>query len=467
MVDRGPRLNVDSFGEVAWSPDGRQLAYTPYGSTLGSHITVVNTDGTGTTKITGNAESAFHPRWSPDGRSIVYARRSPPGTGAELWEIQLEDRKSRRLTSLYPNGVNVMSPAAWIKGPVRAAAQTPEPTVVAQKDGAVLENPQPISHIAASGSLVAAVPPERIFGTIWVLTPPLVLWDPVRGKVERLSLASCREGTGVALTREQVGYTCLGGHAASVGSSVEAFSFGTSRLESYFTGAYGDGVPDDALAGRIAGDQESLFFTARKLDKDGSVAASELYRVGARGKTIIATGADAGEPAAADGDRLAIERDDGVVTLMDAEGRVLGRISPGGGVIDDPPTFSAFPPATVELDGPDLVVLRGGLLQHYDSRSLKLVRSRPVPLDARLGGLAEGVAAYAAGGAVYAVRLDDGAEAIIPAGGGHIDDTDLTPAGLFCAVNMHPVRNGYVHIGKNAPSRIVFIRWESLVRRLK
>jgi hypothetical protein len=226
-------------------------------------------------------------------------------------------------------------------------------------------------------------------------------------------------------------------------------------------------VPHKALAGRIAGASPFLYFAERKLAGGGDVVERKLWRVGPGGKTVIVTGADAGEPAAADGDRLAVERDDGVVAVLDSGGGVLGRISPGGGVISETPTWDPYPPATVDLDGPDLVVLRDGVLQRYDSRSLKLVRSWRVPADAQLGGLAEGIAAYAASDAVHVVRLGDGAETVLPVRGGHITATDLTTAGLFYAVNTQSVRYGYVQIEKNAPSHIVFVRWDALLRRLR
>src|SRR5207245_8385413 len=154
-----------------------------------------------------------------------------------------------------------------------------------------------------------------------------------------------------------------------------------------------------------------------------------------------------------------VEPDDRVVTILDAEGGLIGRISPGGGVIGDQPNkFEGFPPATVDLDGPDLVVLRDGLLRRYDSRSLKLVRSWGVPADAQLGGLAGGITAYVADGDVHILRLADGAEAVIPVSGGRIAATDLSTAGLFYAVNTQAARYGHVQIEKNAPPRLVFMR---------
>lgn len=61
---------ISAIGEIAWSPDGKQLAYTGYGG-----LVVLNIDGTGQTFI---GFSGMFPvlvsrelRWSPDGIHIV------------------------------------------------------------------------------------------------------------------------------------------------------------------------------------------------------------------------------------------------------------------------------------------------------------------------------------------------------------------------------------------------------------
>jgi Tol biopolymer transport system component len=49
----------------AWSPDGKQLAYTK-----GNDLYIANPDGTDSRKIASFTGSAEVPEWSPDGRQI-------------------------------------------------------------------------------------------------------------------------------------------------------------------------------------------------------------------------------------------------------------------------------------------------------------------------------------------------------------------------------------------------------------
>jgi TolB protein len=59
--------------EPAWSPDGRELAFTSNRDGR-THVFVMNADGTGTRRVTNTQHSDEHPSWSSDGRWIVFAR---------------------------------------------------------------------------------------------------------------------------------------------------------------------------------------------------------------------------------------------------------------------------------------------------------------------------------------------------------------------------------------------------------
>ena len=63
------------FLDVAWSPDGTKVAYSLGRDFNQSNIFVINTDGTGATKLTHNEEAGIYnrsPAWSPTSRYIAF-----------------------------------------------------------------------------------------------------------------------------------------------------------------------------------------------------------------------------------------------------------------------------------------------------------------------------------------------------------------------------------------------------------
>ncbi|OGG50601.1 MAG: hypothetical protein A3F84_02475 [Candidatus Handelsmanbacteria bacterium RIFCSPLOWO2_12_FULL_64_10] len=68
-------------GEVAWSPDGRALAYEArYGGDTVPQVYLIGADGTGRRRLTGTAGAARNPSWSPDGRRIAFDADTRPYT---------------------------------------------------------------------------------------------------------------------------------------------------------------------------------------------------------------------------------------------------------------------------------------------------------------------------------------------------------------------------------------------------
>jgi Tol biopolymer transport system component len=57
----------------ALSPDGKKVAFSSIQRDGNSEIYVVNTDGTGLTRLTNRPETDVSPEWSPDGTMIVFA----------------------------------------------------------------------------------------------------------------------------------------------------------------------------------------------------------------------------------------------------------------------------------------------------------------------------------------------------------------------------------------------------------
>lgn len=72
----GRRLLVGNASDLAWSPNGSKLAYVAYPSRVAESgfLTVANANGTGTRRLTTSGEAESQPAWSPDGRQIAFTR---------------------------------------------------------------------------------------------------------------------------------------------------------------------------------------------------------------------------------------------------------------------------------------------------------------------------------------------------------------------------------------------------------
>jgi len=82
--------------EPAWSPDGRQLAYSA-AQASGSDLFVMNADGTGKQRLTEDKAIDGGPAWSPDGRQIAFLT-SRDGDW-EIYVMEADGSNVRRLTN--------------------------------------------------------------------------------------------------------------------------------------------------------------------------------------------------------------------------------------------------------------------------------------------------------------------------------------------------------------------------------
>jgi dipeptidyl aminopeptidase/acylaminoacyl peptidase len=115
-----PPASIDWTPES--SPDGQRIAFTspaPGGSCLDGEIWVMNSDGTGRTRLTFNSPSTY-PTWSPDGSRIAFTRPGPPGPCGErendIWTMNADGSAQTQVTS-GPENVSALqwSPdGAWI-----------------------------------------------------------------------------------------------------------------------------------------------------------------------------------------------------------------------------------------------------------------------------------------------------------------------------------------------------------------
>lgn len=90
------------FSSLAWSPDGRQLAFT---GDLGAHPTQQASDiytvavrNRRVRRVT-QTQDAFNPVWSPDGRSIAFTRLRKDGITGSLWMVRPDGSGRTRLTA--------------------------------------------------------------------------------------------------------------------------------------------------------------------------------------------------------------------------------------------------------------------------------------------------------------------------------------------------------------------------------
>jgi len=90
-----------------WSPDGSKIAYVMYAEIYNQELFVMNSDGTGQTRLTINpAEFDESPAWSPDGTRIIFVRYDYGGP-SEIYAINVNGTNETRLTfsqSLFSDG---------------------------------------------------------------------------------------------------------------------------------------------------------------------------------------------------------------------------------------------------------------------------------------------------------------------------------------------------------------------------
>lgn len=107
--DLTPRLDVNTppapFGgsnDYAWSPDGKELAFTAeplkdLAWSTNTDIWTVPAEGGEPKNVTGsNAGADAQPAYSPDGRWLAYVRQTRAGFEADQWVLTLLDRASGR-----------------------------------------------------------------------------------------------------------------------------------------------------------------------------------------------------------------------------------------------------------------------------------------------------------------------------------------------------------------------------------
>jgi Tol biopolymer transport system component len=73
-----------------WSPDGQHLVVSTSTEQFGALILMMNTDGSGRTRITRRSHRGFQPDWSPDGTRIVFVTFN--GSRSDIATIRVNGR---------------------------------------------------------------------------------------------------------------------------------------------------------------------------------------------------------------------------------------------------------------------------------------------------------------------------------------------------------------------------------------
>jgi dipeptidyl aminopeptidase/acylaminoacyl peptidase len=82
----------------AWSPDGSRIAFAnTVGTTVGGGIWIINSDGTGGTRVPSTEQNDRSPTWSPDGRRIAFVRAA--GRFNSLFVVNTDGTGLRQVTT--------------------------------------------------------------------------------------------------------------------------------------------------------------------------------------------------------------------------------------------------------------------------------------------------------------------------------------------------------------------------------
>ena len=461
---RRVRNSGQGYSAPIRSPDGRRVAFTSIAGNRAS-VVVMNADGSGRRRVTPRDGNASDPAWSPDGRLLAYIRRDELGRG-ELWAVRPDGSGRRALTRAHPNGPDLLS-VAWLRGPVPRSPSSYRIRASSRADGAVLQTTYAVAEMTARGSRVAVVSPPQAYTQLhYWMTPPLLIWDAARGTTTRTSLSSCDPPESVALAPELIAYDCPSyGHAGQAGA-LAVLSNRAARPFVAVSGYVGDGLQKPAaLPGRVVAGGDLLVFNDRLYFPGPRPETRRLWRLDGNRKVLIARGADAGAPSAADGGLIVVERDDGRITVLTAGGRVVARIAAGRPAPD--PLLRDDPPPTAALtDGSVVVLRRGRLSVHALAAPATPPRVWRVGGGARLAGAARGLVAYVVGADVHVLRLADGRRTIVRTRSRARVPAALTSAGLFYAVHARPVPTRVERPFRANPARVFFLRRDALLRRL-
>jgi dipeptidyl aminopeptidase/acylaminoacyl peptidase len=407
----GRQLHRLVRGEVltmAWSPDGKKLAFTRANGQLG----VVGVAGRGLRRVPLDA-SASLAEWSPDGRRL--AVEASAGGPSQIYVMGEDGRDVQRVTA---QGQNLLT--GWTR---RAPARPPAPAIPPSErviDVRTVATATPVGALSADGPSVAFVPRGRASDC-----EHSAVWAPGETSVTRFVLpAPCRLEAArvrdIALAGSRVAWSSS--WLENVGECSVALTTSTlaslQSLRLHGAGPNGAGCVPDYYHAR--GDGELFVFNdgSRIVRIDGGRETCQASSSSGTRFCSAVRRNQAGSVDSVSGALIAVRRP-GVVTVLDDRGQVVRTLP--------------FTPADVRaarLDGGRLVVWRFSVLEVYDVAIGARVGSHPVPAGFRLRDVDGGVAVLVSGEAITLLRLADGASRTFSPGRAPVL-AELEPDGLY------------------------------------
>ncbi len=463
VVDaRSRRVHVlaPGFGDgaVAWSPDGRAIAYAgTTGRSDTSAIYTVGADGRGRRRLTPSwpPSSDDSPVWSPDGKSLVFAR-APLGGSAEreiteVWSMRADGTHERPLTTAFPDGGDNVEPA-WVSRPVHAEL-APRPQEVRDGEKIVLRVPFAVDGVAAGGQGAAIAPVGYQTESEFRPTPPVLVWRAGH-EPARVVASACGSVDQLVLAGGRLAFDCDHTFFDEIAQSMWVVDLGTRIPHEVFFG-HGGPAPGGILLDNIVAGDGVLAFGSES-DNARGVQRRTIWRVDGFFGDAIRSGPGIGNLVGAGGGRLAVELANGHVEMLTSDGAPLSVLPL--------PRPAAVKVGTVRveqahqflLEGRKLLFLERRTLRAYDTTTDKLLWQRTVPPGAHLEAADNRLVVYTEGTAIHVVSR--GRETIVRTGAAQLRrlrgfaqglvHAALTANGLYYCFNVADARD---------PGRVVFV----------
>jgi Tol biopolymer transport system component len=437
------KISSQADGQLAWSPDGKRLAFSFFGERHGHDVAVATGDGRKPRLLNldlGDVSSSPLV-WSPDGQRLAVGG-SRGGDPDQVWSVGADGRDLRRLTSEGNNGV-----VAWTRFAPTLPAALPIPAGERVVSADAVATSSPITALSADGQgvafAVAATPTDCMHALGWTGDAVLTRLGYLRAPCPRL--ASEVQITPIALAGSRAAWVTVYGAGDECYFTLASATL-TDPAPRWVSGS------DPGSAGKLCKSQDIDHVRGKGdllLFNDEPAHASWLRRIGTGGEkcgelrcTTLRKDAQ-GAPVDSAAEHLLAIRKPTTVRVLDEQGRPVR-------------TF-AFAPADVSaarLDGGRLVVARSDSIEAYDVTTGTRVHSRPLPAGYRLTDADGGIAVLRRSPTLVLVRLSDGASLTLTPGRSPVL-ADLEPPGLY-----------HSYVTEDGTGRVALLARSELLRRL-